>query len=225
MEVMKWCCGRPATGRTWLTRTSWSLVALLVLPWGTAAEDKSPLQKELEGLNARDRLVHLKQTVDEGKGTKEIYFYLGNAYFETGDANGAIGAYSEAIEIDPKYFKAMVNLALMYDEQEKYTLAIETLERAAEIDPKSPDVWSHMGNSYYADQQHAKAMDLYRKALQIDPNASHALYSIGIAFADAGIFREAVRYWERVSKLEPDSELGKNASENVELLQRYLVPR
>ena len=225
MEVMKRYCGRPATGRTWLTRTMWSLLALLVLPWVTAAEDKSPLQKEMEGMNARDRLVHLKQIVDEGKGTKETYFHLGNAYYETGDASGAVVAYSQAIELDPKYFKAMVNLALMYDEQEKYTLAIETLERAAEIDPKSPDVWSHMGNSYYAQQQHAKAMDLYRKALQIDPNASHALYSIGVAFADAGIFREAVHYWERVSRLEPDSELGKSAAENVQLLQRYLVPR
>lgn len=225
MDVIHRCCVRPATRRSRLHHASWFLVALLVLPWASAGEDKTPLQKELEGLSARDRLVHLKQIVDEGKGTKEIYFYLGNAYYETQDLNGAIGAYSGAIEIDPKYFKAMVNLALMYDEQEKYTLAIETLERAAEIDPKNPDVWSHMGNSYYAQSQHSKAMDLYRKALQIDPNASHALYSIGVAFADAGIFREAVRYWDRVSKLEPDSELGKNASENVQLLQRYLVPR
>ncbi len=225
MDVMHRRSGRPATGRARRTQAAWFLLALLMLSRPSAGEDKTPLQKELQGMSPRDRLVHLKQIVDEGKGTKEIYFHLGNAYYETGDANGAVGAYSEAIEIDPKYFKAMVNLALMYDEQEKYTLAIETLERAAEIDPKSPDVWSHMGNSYYAQSQHAKAMDLYRKSLQLDPNASHALYSIGVAFADAGIFREAVRYWERVSKLEPDSELGKNASENVQLLQRYLVPR
>ena len=100
----------------------------------------------------------------------------------------------------------------MYDEQERYSLAIETLERAAEIDPKSPDVWSHMGNSYYAQGEHSKAMDFYRKALGFNPNATHALYSIGVAFADAGIFREAVRYWTKVSEIEPESELGKNAA-------------
>lgn len=199
-------------------------LGLLLLPLTAGAEDKTPLQQELEGLNPRDRVVHLKGLVDEGKGTKETYFLLGNAYYQTGDPKGAIAAFTKAIEIDPQYFKAMVNMALMYDEQEQYSQAIETLERAAEIDPKSPDVWSHMGNSYYAQGQHAKAMDLYRKALGLDPNATHALYSIGVAFADAGIFREAVRYWSRVSELEPDSELGKNAAENVQLLQQYLVP-
>ena len=200
-------------------------LGLLLLPLGGGAEDKTPLQLELEGKEPRDRLVYLKQLVDEGKGTKEIYFHLGNAYYQTGDPKGAITAFGKAIELDPQYFKAMVNMALMYDEQEQYSQAIETLERAAEVDPKSPDVWSHMGNSYYAQGQHAQAMDLYRKALGLDPNAAHALYSIGVAFADAGIFREAVRYWSRVSELDPDSELGKNAAENVQLLQQYLVPR
>jgi hypothetical protein len=47
---------------------------------------------------------------------------------------------------------------------------------------------------------------------------------MGVAFADAGLFREAVNYWKRVASIEPDSELGKSASENVELLQRYLIP-
>ncbi|HZM17754.1 MAG TPA: tetratricopeptide repeat protein [Candidatus Krumholzibacteria bacterium] len=203
---------------------TWLLAGLLLLPLRSGAQDKTPLQKELEGKTPRDQLVYLKGIVDEGKGTKETYFHLGNAYFQTGDPTGAVGAFQKAIELDPKYFKAMVNLALMYDEQERYSLAIETLERAAEIDPKSPDVWSHMGNSYYAQGEHSKAMDFYRKALGFNPNATHALYSIGVAFADAGIFREAVRYWTRVGELEPDSELGKNAAENVKLLQQYLVP-
>lgn len=200
-------------------------LGLLLLPRHGGAEEMTPLQKELEGKTPRDRLVYLKQIVDEGKGTKEVYFHLGNAYYQTGDPKGAITAFGKAIELDPQYFKAMVNMALMFDELEQYPQAIETLERAAEIDPKSPDVWSHMGNSYYAQGQHAKAMDLYRKALSLDSKAPHALYSVGVAFADAGIFREAVRYWSRVSEVDPDSELGKNAAENVQLLQQYLVPR
>ena len=134
-------------------------------------------------------------------------------------------AFLQAVQIDSLYFKAMFNLALMYDEGENYTRAIETFERAAKLSPEAPDVWSHMGNSYYAIGQHAKAMDLYRQAVALDSTATHALYSMGIAFADAGIFREAARYWGRVSQLEPDSQLGKNAAENVKLLQQYLIPR
>jgi tetratricopeptide (TPR) repeat protein len=127
--------------------------------------------------------------------------------------------------MDPKYFKATVNLALMYDEQEKWAQALETFEQAAKLDPNNPDVWSHMGNTYYSQAQYAKAMELYRKALKMKPDATHALYSMGVAFADAGIFREAVRYWTRVSQIDPDGDLAKAAKDNVELLQKYLVPR
>lgn len=205
-------------------RRAWMLAGLLLLPMAVSAQSSS-LSEQLQGKSPRDRLVLLKQMVDEGNGSKEVYFYLGNAYYETGDINGAVVSFTSAIELDPQYFKAIVNLALMYDEQQKYALAIETFERAAEIEPQNPDVWSHLGNSYYGQGEHAKAMEYYRKSLSIDPESGHALYSMGVAFADAGIFREAVRYWSRVSELEPDTELGRSAAENVELLQRYLIPR
>jgi tetratricopeptide (TPR) repeat protein len=202
------------------------MLLFLLLPLAASAQPSGEsLAEELEGKSPRERFVHLKQMVDEGNVSKEIYFYLGNASYETGDVNGAIIAFSRAIELDPQYFKAIVNLALMYDEQQKFSLAIETFEKAAEIEPQNPDVWSHLGNAYYGQGEYPKAMEYYRKALDIDPDSGHALYSMGVAFADAGIFREAVRYWSRVSELEPDTELGRSAAENVDLLQRYLIPR
>ena len=81
-----------------------------------------------------------------------------------------------------------------------------------------------MGSTYFAQKKYSQAMDLYRKALKLQPNAEHALYSMGIAFAEAGIFREAVRYWKRVVEVDSTSEYGKEAAENVQLLQKYLVP-
>ncbi|UCE03739.1 MAG: tetratricopeptide repeat protein [Candidatus Latescibacterota bacterium] len=190
-----------------------------------ADTDTEALLQELEGKSPEERLRLLKITVDEGRSSKEIYFHLGNAYFAVNDVQGAILAFGKALELDPQYFKAAVNLALMYDEQESYPRALEVFELAASIEPENPDVWSHMGNTYYAQGNYAKAMELYRKALALDADATHALYSVGVAFADAGIFREAVRYWTRVSALEPESELGRSAAENVELLNRYLIPR
>jgi hypothetical protein len=47
---------------------------------------------------------------------------------------------------------------------------------------------------------------------------------VGVAFADAGVFREAVKYWKKVVEADAKSEIGKNASENIQLLQKYLIP-
>ena len=85
-------------------------------------------------------------------------------------------------------------------------------------------MWSHMGNTYYAQKDFPKAMELYQKSLQLNPKATHALYSMGVAFADAGMFREAVKYWDQVAVLDAQGELGKNAKENLELVKKYLIP-
>jgi tetratricopeptide (TPR) repeat protein len=218
------------------TRPFRALVAVLALAalWGGAAlsapkkEPAKPSDDEIrkltEGKSPPERVEILRGLLDEGRASKELYFHLGNAHFEAGDASQAATAFEQAVAIDSTFFKAAVNLGLMYDEQGNYAKAIEVFETAARQQPKNPDVWSHMGNTYYAQREYAKATELYRRALAIEPKAAHALYSLGVAFADAGIFREAVHYWQRVVELDPDSELGKNAAENVELLQKYLVP-
>jgi cytochrome c-type biogenesis protein CcmH/NrfG len=188
------------------------------------AQAADPLHAQLEGKSPQEKIDALNGIVDAGQATKEVWFQLGNAKFESGDTAGAATAFEKAVAMDSTYFKAVVNLGLMYDEQQNFSKAIETFEQAGRLEPNNPDVWSHMGNTYTTQGNYAKASELYRKALKLDPNAVHALYSMGVAFADAGIFREAVHYWTRVTELDPKGELGKNASENVELVKKYLIP-
>jgi tetratricopeptide (TPR) repeat protein len=205
-----------------LRRFSLYAVVFTLIAGASSADDA--LRTQLEGKNAQERIDLLNGIVDDGKATKDVYFQLGNAHYESGNAQKAALAFEQAVALDATFFKAIMNLGLMYDEQQMFPKAIESFEQAAALDPKNPDVWSHMGNTYYAQSNHAKATELYRKALGLDANAQHALYSMGVAFADAGIFREAVEYWGRVVKADPQSELGKNAAENVELVQKYLIP-
>jgi tetratricopeptide (TPR) repeat protein len=187
-------------------------------------EEIDPFYATVRDKPAKERREAIQMHIDEGNVSKSLYFHLGNAAYESGDAAGGARAFEKAVELDETYFKAMVNLALMYDEMQKYPKAIEVFEEASVLEPENPEVWSHLGNTYYAQRKYSKAMDLYRKSLAIESEAPHALYSMGVAFADAGMFREAVNYWSRVSKVEPESELGKSAAENVELLQKYLIP-
>jgi tetratricopeptide (TPR) repeat protein len=189
-----------------------------------APASADPVRAAIEGKTAAERIEYLNGVIDAGEATKEVWFHLGNARYESGDPALAATAFEKAVAMDSTFFKALVNLGLMYDEQQNYSKAIEAFEAAAAIEPTNPDVWSHMGNTYYSQNQFAKATELYHKALGIQPDAVHALYSMGVAFADAGIFREAVSYWKRVVELDPQGELGKNAAENVELVQKYLIP-
>jgi tetratricopeptide (TPR) repeat protein len=172
----------------------------------------------------KEKIDYLNDLIDDGKSSKDIYFHLGNAKYEAGDAQGAAAAFEKAVAIDSTFFKAEMNLAAMYDEQQMFPKAIEAYEAASRLEPKNADVWSSLGDTYHTQKDYAKAQDLYKKALQLDPNNQHALYSMAVAFADAGIFREAVKYWKRVVAIDPKSEHGKNASENIDLVSKYLIP-
>lgn len=188
------------------------------------AEAVDPLRAELEGKTAAQKIELLGQRIDGGEATKDVYFFLGNAKYEAGDLPGAAAAFEKAVAIDSTFFKSVVNLGLMYDEQQNYAKAIEIFEHATRLEPNNPDSWSHLGNSYYSQNNFTKATELYRKALALDRNSPQALYSMAVAFADAGIFREAVKYWEYVVDVDKDGELGKNAAENIDLVKKYLIP-
>lgn len=189
-----------------------------------AAAAADPLRAQLDGKTAQQKIEFLNGIVEDGKSTRDVYFHLGNAKYETGDPAGAAAAFEKAVAADSTFFKAIVNLGLMYDEQQLFPKAIEAFELAAKLEPKNPDVWANLGNSYYTQTQHAKAFEYYQKALAIEPNSQSALYSMAVAFADAGIFREAVKYWEHVVKVDATSEQGKNAAENIDLVKKYLIP-
>jgi len=189
-----------------------------------AATAEDPLRAALDGKTAPQKIEYLNGMVEEGKATKDVYFHLGNAKYETGDAAGAATAFEKCVAMDSTFFKAIVNLGLMYDEQQLFPKAIEAFELAAKLEPKNPDVWANLGNSYYTQVQHPKAFEYYQKALALDPNSQSALYSMAVFFADAGIFREAVKYWQHVVDVDPKSEQGKNAAENIDLVKKYLIP-
>jgi tetratricopeptide (TPR) repeat protein len=78
----------------------------------------------------------------------------------------------------------------------------------------------------YLEQQSgnvSEAIGLYQQALAIDANSAQAHYNLGLAFAEAKVFKEAVVEWETVVRLDPDGELGRSAAENVKIIRQYLT--
>jgi tetratricopeptide (TPR) repeat protein len=187
---------------------------------GTQAEP--PLGEQLEGLPPDAQAKYLEYLIESDKETAEVYFYLGNAQYSMGKLEDAKASFERAIELDPDFYKAMVNLALVLEDKGDYQQAEKTYLDAIEVNPGDALAMSHLGSLHYAQGDFERAIDLYRKALEVDPECAQAYYNMGVAFADARIFREAIRLWERVVELDPDGKLGENAGQNVKVLHQYL---
>ena len=71
-----------------------------------------------------------------------------------------------------------------------------------------------MASSKYAQGKYDEAMDLLRDMIAKQPRAHCAYFTLGVAFADAGIYRDAIRMWRKVVEIAPDSPEAVSAKES-----------
>jgi Flp pilus assembly protein TadD len=154
----------------------------------------------------------------------ELHFQLGNALYDQGKRTEAEIEYQKAIDLKPDYVKALVNLGVVLNEGAESEKALTYFDRALVLAPQDITVLCNKAQALYALQRYPEAIDLYRKSLELEPNNQLPHYLLGVAFADAGIYREAIAEWERVVAIDPTTEAAKTAAEGIKVLRDLLPP-
>jgi arylsulfatase A-like enzyme/Flp pilus assembly protein TadD len=78
----------------------------------------------------------LLKATENGEATGETFNLLGNVYLHTGTVSDAIKAYKRAIDIDPRYGPAYINLALVYYKLQDQTNFRSYYEKGCHLDQK-----------------------------------------------------------------------------------------
>jgi len=76
----------------------------------------------------------LKYGIDKA----QVYFRLGNLYFDSGDLSRAEYAYQRAIQEDPKHASAHHNLGVVYRRQGKISQSVKMLKKARRLEIRYP---------------------------------------------------------------------------------------
>jgi tetratricopeptide (TPR) repeat protein len=152
----------------------------------------------------------------------EFRYELANALHDSGKKHEALLHYDKAVSIKSDYLEAMVNRGAVLNELGRIDDAMASFEQALSVNPRDPRALLNLGNSLYALKRYDDALTRYHQALDSDSTFAEGHYYIGIAFADAGIYREAIREWRKVIKIAPNSELARNAKDNMEVLMVFL---
>ncbi len=98
----------------------------------------------------------------------------GNALFQEGKMDEAIGAYVAALEIDGKYGDAYFNRALVERITGDTEAAKHDIEKVMELQPGSPDAPLLMGDIAESNDDYLGARYWYEKSLKVSPNYSEA---------------------------------------------------
>jgi tetratricopeptide (TPR) repeat protein len=131
------------------------------------------------------------------------HYNLGNAQADTGDLDGAIASYKNALELDPAYASAHYNLGNALKDTGDLDGAIASYKKALELDPKLAQVHYNLGNALKDKRDRDGAIACYKKALELDSKYAPAHNNLGIALGEKGDLDGAIACYQKALELDP----------------------
>jgi len=92
---------------------------------------------------------------------------MGKALYLSGQLDAAFKSLSDLHAYDATYTPALLDLALVMIEQQKFSEAADSLRKALELYPRDPLAHYYLGKAYLQSGQNDKAVDSYKTALQL----------------------------------------------------------
>ncbi|NET00221.1 MAG: serine protease [Sphaerospermopsis sp. SIO1G1] len=135
--------------------------------------------------------------------TADDYFALGFSKGEKGDYGGAIVAYNNVIQLNPKYAIAYNNRGYAYDELGKYERAIQDYNQAIQLNPKYAIAYNNRGISYNNLGKYERAIQDYNQAIKLNPKDAIAYNNRGNSYRRLGKHERAIADLNQAIKLNP----------------------
>jgi len=104
----------------------------------------------------------------------DLHLYGSRVYERLGLTDAAMVASQKAIEINPRYLSAMVQMARLFEATDRRQEAIDRLEAALRTGAEDADIHYVLGNLYRADGQVDRARSSYERALHLNAGLSAA---------------------------------------------------
>jgi tetratricopeptide (TPR) repeat protein len=188
-----------------MTTTKGAVVSTAEL-YNRSANNRSLFRKAQEAAEQKkfdEAVSFLKRIVEADKSDFQAWTLLGTVYFVKGDFADADKAYSSAIEANPTFTLALLDLGKLRSSQQKYEAAIEPLTRALEAQSQSAaEANLLLGEAYLKLKQGSKAVPYLNEAAKLGRPEAHLL--LGWLYDTAGMKDKAVTEYEEFLKKKPD---------------------
>ncbi|MFY9270138.1 MAG: tetratricopeptide repeat protein [Candidatus Manganitrophaceae bacterium] len=149
------------------------------------------------------------------QGYADIYNKLGLITFQKGNADMAVVYFRKALQINPRYTEASLNLTIALNDLGRYGEAGDTFSKAAHVvrqDAKSLDPYimgklanehAKLGDHYFEVGLYDGALEEYRKALSIRPKFVDVMTKVGITLREKGLFDDAIESFHQAKEIHP----------------------
>ncbi len=91
--------------------------------------------------------------------------------------------YITAIEINPDYFEAHINIGIYWDNRGDFSKALSLFKKAIQIQPQNAQGYLIIANSLYNNKNLQEAINNYRAALKLKPELTQARANLDIVLS------------------------------------------
>ena len=124
--------------------------------------------------------------------------------------------FQKALELNPRYTEASLNLAVTYNDLGEFQKAQEVFSLAAQIAHPDPDAIDpfiagklanehyRVGNIYLEFNMYEQAIEEYRKAIKLHPKLADVHTKLGIALRNKGEAEEAIVQFVKAKMINPN---------------------
>jgi tetratricopeptide (TPR) repeat protein len=184
-----------------------------------AAPAKAPAKNAKAG---PDSLTKIMAEAKKDSTNAKKQYRLGVALLDRDQAAEAVLAFEKAVKAKPDFIEAWVNLGAARDATGHGPEARQAYRSALAIRDSDEIALCRLASSYYATGQRDSAMAVLRQTIAKNPKSHCSYFTLGVSFADAGMFKEAIKSWEKVVDFAPTSPEAESAKESIKLLREYM---
>jgi Flp pilus assembly protein TadD len=182
-----------------------------------SVDDKSPAPAA-----PVDSLPLLEKAVAKDSTRFDNLYRLGVMYLDRDKFDGAIKVLTKAHRLRPKDNRVSVNLGVAFDASGKADAAQAYYRETLVAFPEDSVASCRLASSLYSQSKHAEATALLQEIIKKSPRAYCAYFTLGVAFADVGIYKDAIRMWRKVVELAPTSPEAISARESIDVLEKFV---
>lgn len=128
-----------------------------------------------------DAITLIDQAIKVNPYIGKEYFLKGLVFIEKHDTAKAISSLQTAVEQNPNYFDAYIQLGLLFAAKGN-PLALDYYNDASNLEPQNPEPYYDKGMFYQFGGDDTDAIKEYKELLQVDSTYKNAYYNLGVIY-------------------------------------------
>ncbi len=183
----------------------------------------------------KNRLDLAKLLLDEASKRNDKYAPLQNAYgllyMRRASINQALQAFNAAVEVDPKFVEARMNVGQVTLGFRKYDTARDMFSKVIELAPKNYDAYIGLGIALRGLKDLDGAEAQYKKALDVDPKRGEGYYNLAILYKEfrsskgdfVAAYKQAKEYFQQFLNMQGDAADKSEAKEQISMIDKTVA--